>query len=180
VATAEDYAKGRLKTGLSREKVIAKYCTQYPDMKAYVDDHVARKICLFGICELRKRREKRLRAVEAKRSSAPPKFGKYPEMEWMAPFMAKPVIVPPLGRPLLPPPWGIPPDDLERALEALPHEPSAGRQRQCNDQCTRLRNRVARQALDLVLGGSGGASPFHARSRVQDDRWVGSGNACMA
>src|SRR5271169_2983726 len=36
-AVAENYAKGRLKGLQSREEVIAKYYTQYPDMRAYVD-----------------------------------------------------------------------------------------------------------------------------------------------
>jgi hypothetical protein len=94
-------------------------------MKAYVDDHVARKTCLYGIRELRKRRETNQQALQAQRSTAPPKPARNPEMEWMAPFRAKPLtIVSTIGRPLPPPPWGIPPDDLNRALEALPHEPS--------------------------------------------------------
>jgi hypothetical protein len=94
-------------------------------MKAYVDDHVARKTCLYGIRELRKRRETKQQALQAQRSTAPPKPARNPEMEWMAPFLGKPLaIVSTVGRPLPPPPWGIPPDDLNRALEALPHEPS--------------------------------------------------------
>jgi hypothetical protein len=125
LAIAENYARGRLKGVLSREEVIAKYYTQYPEMKAYVDDHVARKTCLYGIRELRKRRETNQQALQAQRSTAPPKPARNPEMEWMAPFRAKPLaIVSTVGRPLPPPPWGIPPDDLNRALEALPHEPS--------------------------------------------------------
>jgi hypothetical protein len=89
LATAENYAKCRLKMGLSREEAIAKYYTQYPDMKAYVDDHVARKTYLFSIRELRKRREKSQQALQAQRSTAPPKPARNPEMEWMAPFLAK-------------------------------------------------------------------------------------------
>jgi hypothetical protein len=172
LAIAENFARGRLKGVLSREEVIAKYYTQYPEMKAYVDDHVARKTCLFGIRELRKRRETNQQALQAQRSSAPPKPARNPEMEWMAPFRAKPVtIVSTVGRPLPPPLWGIPPDDLNHALEALPNESSEqAANAQYNDQLTHLWNRAARQALDLVLGGSRGAPPFRARSRVKDDR----------
>jgi hypothetical protein len=123
-AVAENYAKGRLKGLQSREEVIAKYYAQYPDMKAYVDDHVAGKTCLYGIRELRKREEKNQKALQAQRSTAPPTPTRNPEMEWMAPFMAKPLtIVSTVGRPLPPPPWGIPPDDLDSAIKALPDVP---------------------------------------------------------
>jgi hypothetical protein len=43
-------------------------------------------------------------------------------MEWMARLRAEPMKVAPLGRPLPSPLWGLPSDELDGALEALPEE----------------------------------------------------------
>jgi hypothetical protein len=122
LAVAENFAKRRLKMA-TREQILESYYAEYPDLKTYVDDHVARKTCLFGIGELRKRRDKQRQAAEARRQSSLPKPSSNPEMEWMAPFRAEPLTIAPLARPLPSPPlWGIPSDELDRALEALPEE----------------------------------------------------------
>jgi hypothetical protein len=121
-AVAENYAKGRLKGLQSREEVIAKYYAQHPDMKAYVDDHVIGKTCLYGIRELRKREERirRLcrRSVQLRRQSRPEtqKWSGW-RLLWPNPIVST------VGRPLPPPPWGIPPDDLDSAIKALPDVP---------------------------------------------------------
>jgi len=92
-------------------------------LKKYVDDHVVQKTCLFGIRELRRRREKLLQAADERRLASPSRPPRNPEMEWLAPFRAKPITVEPLrGRPLPPPLWGIPSGELDRALEELPDE----------------------------------------------------------
>lgn len=81
VKRALKITRGRLKGLQSREEVIAKYYAQHPDMKAYVDDHVIGKTCLYGIRELRKREEKNQKALQAQRSTTPPKPTRNPEME---------------------------------------------------------------------------------------------------
>src|SRR5262245_10148006 len=66
LAVAENFAKRRLKMA-TREQILESYYAEYPDLKKYVDDHVARKTCLFAIRELRKRRDKQRQAAEARR-----------------------------------------------------------------------------------------------------------------
>jgi hypothetical protein len=125
LAVAENFAHRTLKMA-TREQILQEYYTKYPDLKKYVDDHVAREPCLLAIRELRRRREKRLQATEARRLSSP-KPSRNPEMEWMAPFRAEPLTIAPLARPLPPPPlWGILSDELESALEAVPEEEPTG------------------------------------------------------
>jgi hypothetical protein len=122
LAVAENFAKRRLKMA-TREQILESYYAEYPDLKTYVDDHVARKTCLFAIGELRRRRDKQRQEAGARRLSSLPKPSRNPEMAWMAPFRAEPMKVAPLARPLPSSPlWGIPSDELDRALEALPEE----------------------------------------------------------
>ena len=122
LAVAENFAKRKLKMG-TREQILERYYAEYPDLRKYVEDHVARKTCLFAIRELRERRDKRRQAAEVRRLASLPKPTRNPEMAWMAPFLAEPMIVAPLARPLPSPPfWGISSDELDRALEALPEE----------------------------------------------------------
>jgi hypothetical protein len=122
LAVAENFAKRKLKMA-TREQILESYYAEYPDLRKFVDDHVARKTCLFAIRELRERRDKRRQAAEARRLSSLPKPCRNPEMEWMARFRAEPLAIDPLARPLPSPPlWGIPSDELDRALEALPEE----------------------------------------------------------
>lgn len=125
LAVAEAYAKGRMQSDNSREGIINSYYKQYPDLKAYVDDHVSKGTCLFAIREMRKRKQDRKQAMDARRRIASSGRPTYPELEWIAPFKAKPITINSnLGRPLPPPIWGIPPDELEQALDALPDEPN--------------------------------------------------------
>ncbi|WP_026605905.1 hypothetical protein [Methylocapsa acidiphila] len=125
LAVAEGYAKHRLRGPIAREAVIEDYYRQYPEMKTYVDEQASKGICLYAIREMRMRRKKGLQAAQARRSTAPPKFARDPEMAWMEPFMAKPMaIVFTVGRPLPPPLWGVPSDELDSALEALPEKPT--------------------------------------------------------
>jgi hypothetical protein len=77
LAVAENFAKRRLKMA-TREQILESYYAEYPDLKTYVDDHVARKTCLFAIRELRKRRDKRRQAAEARRQSSLPKPARNP------------------------------------------------------------------------------------------------------
>src|ERR1700751_1906315 len=42
LAVAENFAKRRLKMG-TREQILESYYAEYPDLKTYVDDHVARE-----------------------------------------------------------------------------------------------------------------------------------------
>ncbi|SFK82372.1 hypothetical protein [Methylocapsa palsarum] len=124
-AFAEAYAKGQMQSDNSRERIINGYYKQYPDMKAYVDDHVSNRTCLFAIRETRKRKQDRKQAMDAQRMAASSPRPIYAELKWMAPLKAKPIAIESnFGRPLPPPIWGIPPDQLERALDALPNEPS--------------------------------------------------------
>ena len=68
LAVAENFAKRKLKMA-TREQILESYYAEYPDLRKYVDDHVARKTCLFAIRELRKRRDKHRQAAEARRSA---------------------------------------------------------------------------------------------------------------
>ena len=172
LAIAENYARGRLKGVLSREEVIAKYYTQYPEMKAYVDDHVARKTCLYGIRELRKRRETNSAGSAGTAFFCAAKARQKPRNGVDGAFSGQtgddrfycwaPIAATPVGNSA-----GRPQPRIRSPTKRIER---TGRQRQYNDQLTHLWNRAARQALDLVLGGSRGAPPFRARSRVKDDR----------
>ena len=125
LSVAEAYAKGRMQSDNSRDGIINSYYKQYPDLKAYVGDHVSKGTCLFAIREMRKRKRDRKQAMDARRRAESPQRPICPELEWLAPFKAKPITIDTnLGRPLPPPIWGIPPEELERALDALPDEPN--------------------------------------------------------
>jgi hypothetical protein len=121
-AVKEDFEKGRL-IGGSREYFLDRCYAEYPDLKKYVENHVERKTCLFGIRELRRRREHLREAADEWRSALPPRPPKNPEMAWLHQFSAEPLKIEPLrGRPLPPPLWGIPSAKLDRAIEELPDE----------------------------------------------------------